>query len=57
MYRVPHHLPSEPDEDDLTPSPTTGGVLFLLFGVATLAGLVSGILWIGWTLCRLHVWP
>jgi hypothetical protein len=36
-------------------SPEFTRILFLFFGVAALLGLVSGSIWIAWTLIRLHV--
>ncbi len=56
MFRPTPHVPREDEEAEIA-SPEFSKALAVAFGVAALAGMVTGILWIAWTLCRLHVWP
>jgi hypothetical protein len=44
----------EGDEDDIA-SPEASRLLFLAFGIAALIGLVTGLIWVGWNLLRIHV--
>jgi hypothetical protein len=55
--RFPHrHEELEMEQREVF-SPSVGRVLALAFGVALLLGLVTGALWIGWNLIRVHVLP
>jgi hypothetical protein len=39
------------------PPPGLGRPLLIVFGVALLLGLGTGLVWIAWNLLRLHVLP
>ena len=46
---------NDPRREEDVGSPHFTRLLFLAFGTALLLGLVSGAIWIGWNLIRLHV--
>ena len=46
---------NDPHRDDDVASPGLTRLVLVGFGVALLIGLVSGSIWIGWNLIRLHV--
>lgn len=53
---MPRRFPEPYREPDLVRGPEVSG-LWIAFGVALLVGLVTGAIWIGWNLLRLHVLP
>ena len=46
---------NDPRFDEDVASPGFTRLLFVVFGVALLVGLVSGVLWIVWRLFEVHV--
>ena len=46
---------NDPRFDEDVASPGLTRLLFVVFGVALLVGLVSGVLWILWKLFEVHV--
>ena len=46
---------NDPNRDEDVASPEFTRLVLVGFGVALLIGLVSGSIWIGWNLIRLHV--
>jgi hypothetical protein len=46
---------NDPRRDEDVASPGFTRLLLVAFGIAMLVGLVSGSIWIAWSLIRLHV--
>ena len=50
--RLPLH---RREEEEQPVSPDVGRLILLGFAIAALLGLLTGVVWIGWNLVRIHV--
>jgi hypothetical protein len=54
---MPRPISNDPKRQQQVASPEFTRLLFVAFGIVLLLGLVSGSIWIGWNLIRLHLLP
>lgn len=52
---MPRPYANDPQRLDKAPSPGVVRLLLIAFGVAALLGLLSGAIWIGYSLLKLHL--
>ena len=57
MSRHAPHLPDDLREDQDVELPGFSRFYLKAIGITILIGLVTGLLWIGWNLLKLHVLP